>query len=166
MEKEKLPDYVAPCSLLCYTCMGFKDGPISECAKKLYIYTEGICEFRSAHMSEEQREEWHSFFHEYHDTLKNLSGTSCPGCRNNPVSCSAFEGCVIPACVKERGVDFCAECDAFPCQKARDFFAARDEELSRVWENGSRRLKEVGMDAYFEEKKDISHYIHYKKDPD
>ena len=35
MEKEKLLDCVAPCSLLCYACPSFIDGPVSECAKKI-----------------------------------------------------------------------------------------------------------------------------------
>lgn len=163
MEKEKLLDYVAPCSLLCYTCMGFKDGPISQCAKRLYIYNEGVCEFRSTHMLTEKRKEWHSKFNEFHETLLNFSGASCTGCRNDPSSCGGIEGCVVPNCVKEHGVDFCADCNEFPCQKAKDFFATHDDKISKAWETGNRLIKKVGIDAYFTEKKDVSHYIHYKE---
>jgi hypothetical protein len=132
----------------------------------VYNYSDGWDEFWSALLPEEEREEWHKWFNTFQNTLQYLGGASCPGCRNNPPSnkdgWGCLEGCVIPACVKERGVDFCAECDEFPCQKAKDFFTT-PEMTSSYWENGSRRIKEVGIEAYFEEKKDVSHYIHYKK---
>lgn len=166
MEKEKLLHYVAPCSLLCYACMSFKDGPSSEGAKNVYKYSDGWGEFWSALLPEEKREEWRKEFDTFQNTLQYLGGASCPGCRNNPPSnkegWGCLAGCVIPACVKERGVDFCAECDEFPCQKAKDFFATHNR-TGDGWENGSRRIKKVGVDVYFEEKKDISHYIYYKE---
>lgn len=30
------------------------------------------------------------------------------------------------------------------------------------WENGSKRLREIGLEAYFEEKKSVSHYVSWK----
>lgn len=166
MEKGKLLQYVAPCSLLCYACGSFKDGPVSECARRLHTYWEGYCEFRSRYLPEESRSAWHTEFKAFDDTLQYLGGASCPGCRNNPPSnkgtWGCLEGCVPQACVKEHGVDFCAECDEFPCQKAKDFFTTH-ENLVDEWESGNRRIKEVGAEAYFEEKKDISHYIRYKE---
>ncbi|MCL2772587.1 MAG: DUF3795 domain-containing protein [Oscillospiraceae bacterium] len=154
MEKEKLLNYIAPCSLLCYTCMSFKDGPSSTSAKKVYNYSDGWGEFYNTLIPEEKREEAYKEFSAFQNTLKFLGGASCPGCRNNPQSNKSgwgcAEGCVIPACVKEHGVDFCAECDEFPCQTCDN--------------TGSKRIKEIGIEAYFEEMKDISHYIRYKKE--
>jgi len=87
------------------------------------------------------------------NTVQHIRGASYPGCRNNPASgCGHIEGCEIPACVKEHGVDFCAECDNFPCHK-----------ISRDKENSSRQIQEVGIDASFEERKDVSMYIHNEK---
>lgn len=166
MEKEKLLNYIAPCSLLCNTCISLKDGPYSEGARNVYKYSDGWGEFWSVRLSEEKRQEWHKEWKWFQDTLQYLGGASCPGCRNNPPSnkegWGCLEGCVIPACAKERRVDFCAECDEFPCQKAKDFFASKKSDLID-WENGNRRIKEIGLNAYFEEKKDVSHYIHCKK---
>jgi hypothetical protein len=115
----------------------------------------------------EKREEWDKWFDTFQNTLQYLCGASCPGCRNNHPSNKEekwghLEGCVIPACVKERGVDFCAECDEFPCQKEKDFCATHNMS-GEDWENGSRRIKEIGIEAYFEEKKDVSHCIRHKK---
>jgi hypothetical protein len=167
MEKSKLLDFIAPCSLLCYSCMSFKDGPSPEGAKNVYKYSDGWGEFWSALLPEDKREEWNIWFKSFQNTLRYLGGASCPGCRNSPPSnkdggCGCLEGCVIPACVKERGVDFCAECNEFPCQKAKDFFATHNS-TGEDWENGSSRIKEIGVEAYFDEKKNVSHYIRFKK---
>jgi len=40
MEREKLLQCVAPCSLLCYTCPAFQNGGIAKCASKLCKYFE------------------------------------------------------------------------------------------------------------------------------
>ncbi len=70
---------------------------------------------------------------------------------------------MIPSCVQERGIDFCAQCSEFPCEKARVMFDGHDDKIGGAWEEGSRRLREIGLEAYFAEKKDVSHYLHYKE---
>ena len=162
MEKEKLLKYVAPCSLLCYTCMGCKDGAIPEYAGKLYNCMQGVGEFRASHMPENAKQEWYSFFDGFMETLDNFTKATCPGCRVDPQHGSTIGDCIIPDCVKEHGVDFCAECNEFPCQKAKNFCAGHTG-LNKVWENNNRRISEIGIEAYFEENKDVSHYIHHKK---
>jgi hypothetical protein len=69
MEKEKLLDCVAPCSLLCYACPSFIDGPVSECARRLHNYWDGFCEFKSKYLSEKECRAWHSEFKAFDDTL-------------------------------------------------------------------------------------------------
>jgi hypothetical protein len=42
----------------------------------------------------------------------------CQGCRTNKGICAFHEGeCATYQCVKTKGVDFCFECDSFPCEK-------------------------------------------------
>lgn len=161
MERDELLNFVAPCSLLCYTCTGFKDGPVTECAKKLYTYLNGFGEMRGTNMQPREREEWLAEFEKFHNTLQYVGGV-CGGCREGRGS-GCIEGCVIPDCVKERGVDFCAQCSEFPCEKAAEFFKTCGGAVRSAWESGSVRLKEVGLENYFQEKKIVSHYIHYKQ---
>ena len=164
MEKEKLLNYIAPCSLLCSTCMAYKGGPVTECAKRLQVYCEGMCEFLSQNQSEEDRKNTRAFFDNFNAALWNLSGGSCHGCRSDSdQKGGCLSGCVVPECVKEHGIDFCAECNEFPCQKAKEFFGSVGGSLDKVWEVGSRRIREVGIETYYDEKKDVSHYLHYKK---
>ncbi len=48
---------------------------------------------------------------------------TCKGCRSdvNPPWCA---GCVLKACARRRGVDFCDRCSEYPCA---DFVAFRDD---------------------------------------
>jgi DNA topoisomerase IB len=57
----------------------------------------------------------------------------------------------MPKIIEHR-VDFCAECDEFPCQKAKDFFAAQNW-TGEDWKTGSRRIIEVGADAYLRKRR-------------
>lgn len=162
MEKELLLNYVAPCSLLCYTCPALKNGAISQHAAKLCGYFDGYYDFNDAFIPEQYRS-WLTEFDSFYKSLGKYKDRPCPGCRNNPSDTGCIDGCVVPLCVKEKGIDFCAECTEFPCQKAKDFFLTVNNTIGRDWENGSKRIAEVGIDRYFEERKNISHYISYKK---
>lgn len=165
MEKEKLLHFLAPCSLLCYSCLALRDGAFSECAPRLFAYSEGVCEFlaESFRLPPEERKKHEAFFDEFYSALGQLSGGGCHGCRSDAAhKKGCLSGCVIPDCVKERKIDFCAQCEDFPCQRAEKFFA-RDPRLLRRWQEGSRRIREIGAGRYFEERKDVSHYIDYKK---
>lgn len=163
MERAQLLHYVAPCSLLCYTCPALKDGAVSECAAKLCRYFEGYYDFNDANMPEQYRS-WLPQFEDFYKRLEGYTQSKCPGCRNTPsASVGCIDGCVVPKCISQRGIDFCAECSDFPCHNAKDFFGAINSVIAQDWESGNKRIKEVGIEAYFNEKKDRSHYINYKK---
>ena len=56
-------------------------------------------------------------------------------------------------CHAEKGVDFCFQCDEFPCEKTHF-----DADLKRRWVQMNNRMKEVGVEAYYEETKDAPRY--------
>ncbi len=134
MEKQKLLELTAPCSLLCYTCTAYKDGPVGECARKLYSYLDGFGEMRGQFLSEEGRKTWMAQFVEFCSTLQHIGGV-CPGCRME-AGPGCIQGCPVPGCISEKGVDFCGECPEFPCQKAGDFFTAQNPRIAAAWEAG------------------------------
>ena len=163
MDKQQLLHYVAPCSLFCYTCPALKDGAVSECAQKLCNYLEGYYDFNDENIPEKYRS-WLPEFESFYKKLEGYTKSRCPGCRDNPSpGAGCVEGCVVPSCVKEHEVDYCAECSEFPCQKAKDFFLTLNIVIERDWELGNKRIKEIGIEEYFNEKKEVSHYISYKK---
>lgn len=160
---QELLNYVAPCSLLCYTCPAYQNGAISKCASKLCNYFEGYYEFNDANIPEEYRS-WLNEFKTFHGELEKYIKRPCPGCRNNPsTGAGCIEGCIIPSCTKEHNVNFCGECSEFPCKKAKDFYAKINDTITADLQNGNERIKEVGIRQYFDEKKEVSHYISYKK---
>lgn len=162
MDRETMREHVAPCSLLCYTCPGYKDGAIAACARKLCSYFDGYYDFNDAHMPAQHRSRLESFA-AFHARLEGYTKRSCPGCRNHPQPGSGcIEGCVIPSCTKAQGIDFCAECRDFPCDRVDAAFGS-NAVIRADWLRGSERIRAVGLAQYYDEKKDVSHYISYKK---
>ena len=50
-------------------------------------------------------------------------------------------------------MDFCFQCDEFPCHKANF-----DRHLERRWRQMNERMGEIGVEAYYEESKDLPRY--------
>lgn len=163
LTKEELLNYIAPCSLLCFTCPAYKNGVISKCASTLCDYFEGYYDFNDVNIPDQYRS-WLAEFKAFYDKLERYKKRPCVGCRNNPSSGSGcIEGCIIPTCIREHNIDFCGECSNFPCEKASNFYKKINEIIFSDWYNGNLRIKEIGVKQYFNEKKDVSHYISYKK---
>jgi hypothetical protein len=88
------------------------------------IITLSTCDydFNDANIPEQFRW-WLNEFDAFHKKLEKYTESKCPGCRKNPPSgTGCIEGCIIPNCVKQHEVNFCAECSEFPCSKAKDYF--------------------------------------------
>jgi len=162
LTQQELLNYVAPCSLLCYTCLAYKNGIISKSASTLCNYFEGYYDFNDANIPDQYRS-WLIEFETFYEKLEKYKDRPCVACRNDPPSSSGcIEGCIIPSCTKEHNVDFCGDCSDFPCEKATYFFEKLNKIILSDWYNGNHRIKEVGVKQYFNEKKDVSHYISYK----
>lgn len=65
-----------------------------------------------------------------------------------------YPGCPVWPCIREKGYDFRFECEAFPCEEV-DF----EPGFRGKWLSANERMREIGVDAYFEEFKDRSHYL-------
>ena len=160
--KEELLHAVAPCSMMCHTCPGCQGGAIEETAKKLLKYFEGYYEFNDTMLPEQYRG-WLEQFDRFRAYLGKYARRSCPTCRETPENGrGCIENCPVRSCYKGKGVDFCAECDEFPCEKAKNFFMNHHPIVAEDWEKGSVRIREIGIVAYFEERKEISHYDSWK----
>ena len=147
MEREQLLKRIAPCGLLCYTCTAAKDGAIqihSHALLRLLKSFESFAEQFSVH---EPRLKNYPYFKE---VLMLFAEAGCEGCRGGDCM---YPGCQVWPCIKENAHDFCFECEAFPCEKV-DF----DPALRAKWIRANERMREVGIDAYFNEVKDKPHY--------
>ena len=147
MEREELIKRIAPCGLLCYTCTAAKDGVIQMHSRALLRLLESFDGYAEQFSSHEPRLRKYPDFKE---VLKLLAEASCEGCRGGDCM---YPGCPVWPCIKEKGYDFCFECEAFPCEEVDSVPL-----LKAKWVRANERMREVGAEVYFKEVKDKSHY--------
>jgi hypothetical protein len=83
--------------------------------------------------------------------LEHFATESCHGCRNE--ICKLFKTCGVRPCHEARNVDFCFQCDEFPCDKT-----GFDENLRVRWVAMNRRMQEVGVEEFYAETRDHPRY--------
>ncbi|MHC4479194.1 MAG: DUF3795 domain-containing protein [Planctomycetota bacterium] len=86
-------------------------------------------------------------FKQFWEFLTRISdkNNACPGCRQG----GGPPFCGIRKCAKNKGVDLCVDCEAFPCHRIKG--------LAKGYINlipDMKRMKELGFDAWFEEQKE------------
>jgi len=60
--------------------------------------------------------------------------------------------CKMMLCARERGLQYCFQCEDFPCANVDEFSSDGISHHERTIEN-SKRMKEIGIDAWIEEQK-------------
>lgn len=157
MDKSEILRNVAPCSLMCHTCSGCHNGIICESAKTLLKYLEGIKEFYGKHMPDAVEN-----YSNFEGILHIYSSASCMGCRSIEHNGCSIEGCFLLECTKNHNVDFCGECNEFPCAKTQGLF---EEEVYTQWLEGNQQIRDFGIECFWENnlKNPQPHYKAYKK---
>lgn len=70
----------------------------------------------------------------------------CNGCRSDTLSFYC-RSCKMKSCAKEKGIDFCSECDEYPCE-ALTAFKAEAAHRCDVWESLDQ-IKSRGWEDWF-----------------
>jgi hypothetical protein len=73
---------------------------------------------------------------------------SCYGCRSNN-RCPYCESCKMFACATDRGIDFCIECDEYPCNDLKQFQSERPHRIE-LWDD-LKRIKAIGYEQWLKE---------------
>ncbi|MFW9902345.1 MAG: DUF3795 domain-containing protein [Candidatus Thorarchaeota archaeon] len=140
-------NHLAPCGLNCHKCFANSDGEIRDTSMKLQnllgsfdIYAERFSSFLPIFKK----------YPSFKALLTYLTEKNCPGCRKG--SC-LYPDCGVKSCYKAKKVDFCFQCDEFPCKKTNF-----DSHLERRWKKINNRMKEIGIEAYYQETKEKSRY--------
>jgi hypothetical protein len=148
MEYTEILDFLAPCGLSCRKCFAYTKGDISFHSKKLQkllgnfdVYAERF----SAFLPE---------FKDYPSFKKMLAYFAAPDCIGCRQGTCKYPNCGVVDCYKEKGVDFCFQCDDFPCDKTNF-----DPHLEKRWLQMNTRMKEIGVEVYYEETKDLCRYL-------
>ncbi len=139
---------LAPCGLNCGKCQAYAEGDIQKHAMELRrllgsfdSYAERFSKFLPVFKS----------YPAFKDLLNHFSAANCKGCRKGDCK---YPNCGVAPCYKQKRVDFCFQCNEFPCEKTNF-----DPNLKQRWIRINARMREIGVEAYLEETKDMPRYV-------
>jgi|Deesub1362B_J571_1020462.scaffolds.fasta_scaffold00001_860 hypothetical protein len=145
--KQEILQTLAPCGLNCCKCFAFAEGEIRILSERLQEllgdfdrYAERFAEFLPVFKN----------YSSFKKLLHFFSQGDCLGCRNG--TCK-YPDCGVIKCYKKKKVDFCYQCDEFPCRKTNF-----DPDLEMRWIQMNTRMKEIGIEAYYEESRLLPRY--------
>jgi hypothetical protein len=141
---------IAPCGLHCGKCFAFSEGDICRLSKDLKTNL-GDFDAYAERFVNLLDEPLFLKYPEFKETLNYLSTGKCKGCRKE--KCALFKSCNVRACSESKQVDFCFQCSEFPCNNT-----GFDENLKKRWELINIKMKECGVEAYYNEIKDKPRY--------
>lgn len=150
MNNHELKDKFGPCGLLCEKCFAYSNGLIRYHAEQLknQLGNFDVYAQRFSKLLNEPRFENYATFKEF---LSFLSLSNCKGCRKQ--ECHLFTDCKVNHCYKDKGVEYCYQCAEFPCQNT-----GFDENLNLRWLKINERIREIGLENYYNEVKDKPRY--------
>ena len=147
MKYKEILEKLATCGLNCYKCFANSEGIIRETSIKLRntlgafdSYAERFSTFLPLFQN----------YPSFKDILLYLTRENCNGCRSG--SCF-YPECGVKNCYKSKGVDFCYQCDEFPCDKSNF-----DNHLKKRWIEMNKEMKELGVKQYYQKTKDEPRY--------
>lgn len=149
MDYKEIVKVLAPCGLNCNKCFAFDAGEIQHHAMKLKTLLGSFDKYaeRFVRLVDPVFDNYPAF----KKLLDHLTLGDCRGCRKGECK---YAGCGVITCHREKGVDFCFQCEDFPCEKSHF-----DPHLKERWILMNERMKEVGVEAYFEESRNAPRYV-------
>lgn len=150
MNYEHIKERLAPCGLHCGKCFAFEDGEIKNHSRQLQK-SLGNFDVYAARFVDLLNEPAFKNYPTFKAMLQHFASDGCKGCRQE--KCKLFSNCKVRDCHEQQGVDFCFQCAHFPCNNT-----GFDEHLHKRSIDINRRMKEIGVEKYFEEVKDVPRY--------
>lgn len=146
MDYNDILEHLAPCGLDCVRCVDYTNGEIKRLSSELIKLLGGYA--RIAKLKEEALPLFKDYS-KFEDVLKYFSTASCSGCRGEEVQC--FLECKAKTCHKEKKVDFCFQCNDYPCD---NFTGPLGERFKKLCDH----MKEVGVVEFYNERVKLPRY--------
>ena len=150
MDYNQIKHRLAPCGLHCGKCFAFIDGDIRNNSKRLKealgdfdIYAQRFVSLINEPVFKK--------YPDFKELLSYFASVECGGCRKE--RCKIFKGCKVRDCHEKKGVDFCFQCSDFPCDST-----GFDKHLHKRSVDINMRIKEIGVEKYYDEIKDRPRY--------
>ncbi len=147
MEYKEVVGRIAPCGLDCSRCADYAGGEIPKLSLRLGELLNGY--LRVAKIKEEINPIF-TGYPQFEEVLKSFAQAACSGCRGNNVLCPIE--CAAGECSKEKGVDFCFQCEEFPCSKKIA------PQIQARWLKFNLRMKEIGVEEFYREQSRFPRY--------
>lgn len=151
MTYEETKVALAPCGLSCEQCFAHVDGEIRRYSLKLKEKL-GNFEGYAKRFETMLGEPIFKKYPDFKEMLDYFASENCRGCRNE--QCKLFKECGIRPCHQDKQVDYCYQCDEFPCSKTNF-----DENLQKVWVIVNEKIKKSGVEQYCEKTKTRHRYM-------
>lgn len=151
MITEKIKASLAPCGLSCEKCFAHVNGDIRKYSLQL---KESLGKF-DMYAKRFETLIGDPIFKKYPDfkeLLNYFASANCKGCRNE--QCKLFKECGVRSCHQEKQIDFCHQCDEFPCTRTNF-----DDDLYRRWVLINEKIKVKGIEQFYEENKTRPRYV-------
>jgi hypothetical protein len=145
-----LSNKFGPCGLLCEKCFAFQNGTIRHHAQQLKDCLGNFDNY-AKRFTTLLNEPIFEKYPDFKELLNYFSSGHCQGCRKQ--ECHLFKDCNVKQCYKVQKVEYCYQCSQFPCDNT-----GFDENLKLRWLKINDRIREVGLESYYNEIKDKPRY--------
>ena len=150
MNSEQIKATIAPCGLSCEKCFAHVDGDIRRYSLKLQEKL-GNFEIYAKRFETLVGDPIFKKYPDFKAMLDYFAMENCTGCRNE--QCKLFKECGVRPCHQEKQVDYCHQCDEFPCDKTNF-----DKHLYGRWVAINEKIKAICVEAFYEKSRNYSRY--------
>jgi hypothetical protein len=140
MTEQSIQASVAPCGLSCEKCFAHVDGEIRRYSQRLKELLGNFHNY-APRFETLLDEPILGKYADFKAVLDYLASANCRGCREE--QCKLFKDCGVRPCHQEKQVDFCYQCDEFPCDRTHF-----DQPLYKAWVRINEIIRKSGLDKY------------------
>lgn len=140
MTEPSIQASVAPCGLSCQKCFAHVDGDIHRYSRNLkellgnfHIYAQRFETLLDEPILRK--------YADFKAVLDYFASVNCHGCREE--QCKLFKDCGVRPCHQEKQVDYCYQCDEFPCDRTHF-----DEPHYKAWIKINEIIRKSGLEKY------------------
>jgi hypothetical protein len=107
--------------------------------------------YDAGHGNEKARNEIIEWFKKERNVTLKPEQITCEGCRGS-LDTHWSSDCKMLLCAKNKGLDYCFQCEDFPCTNVNKFASDGVSHHKRTVEN-AKRMKEIGLETWIAEQK-------------
>jgi hypothetical protein len=113
--------------------------------------------YQAGHGNEKLRDEIVEWFRKERNETVKPEQIRCEGCRGSPETHWSPD-CKIMLCAKKKALQYCFQCEDFPCNILEEFGSDGISHHKRTLDN-LKRMKEIGLERWIAEQQNRGTYV-------